>query len=345
MLVIPANTVEFEKSANTLLAAAEGPTEYPMIMNLERYSSWGKLIRVSAYVLRAIECMRGNKCNGFLTSQELKNATMVWLRHLQRTEFPDTLKLIQKGKRNDLANKLGLFMDENEIMRCKGRLENANIPQWSKFPVLIPKHGIITTLLIEECHKRLMHGGASHTLMLLRTEYWVPQGRVQRILKQCNVCRKAEGDPFKMPRLAPLPRDRLTTSCAFSYTGLDYFGPMYVKQSGVTTKVWVCLFTCLTNRAVHLELVDDMTAAAFMLALRRFVSRRGTPNTSTTRCTLYSEPAFHSRGVRVESIVTFSNYCNSLNTWSILTIEICICKRKLSAGDRNNRRSDAITGC
>ena len=79
VLVIPANAVQLEKSANTLLAAAEGPTKYPMIINLERYSSWGKLIRVSAYVLRTIECMRGNKCNGFLTSQELKNATMVWL--------------------------------------------------------------------------------------------------------------------------------------------------------------------------------------------------------------------------------------------------------------------------
>ncbi|XP_070543723.1 uncharacterized protein [Ptychodera flava] len=80
-----------------------------------------------------------------------------------------------------------------------------------------------------------------------------------------------------MPAMAPLPRKRVTQSPPFTYTGLDYFGPLFIKETSGTKKVWICLYTCLAVRAIHLELIKDMSAEQFLLCLRRFIARRGTP--------------------------------------------------------------------
>lgn len=80
-----------------------------------------------------------------------------------------------------------------------------------------------------------------------------------------------------MPSITPLPSIRVRESKPFSRTGLDYLGPMYIKTSEGSKKVWVCLFTCLVIRAVHLEMVLDISTEEFLLALKRFVSQRGTP--------------------------------------------------------------------
>ena len=77
--------------------------------------------------------------------------------------------------------------------------------------------------------------------------------------------------------MAPLPANRVTPADAFVHTGLDYLGPLYVKSDSGRKKVWICLFTCLVTRAVHLELVDNLTAEQFVMCLRRFAARRGTP--------------------------------------------------------------------
>lgn len=80
-----------------------------------------------------------------------------------------------------------------------------------------------------------------------------------------------------MPSIPPLPKGRVRSARPFSRTGLDCLGPMFIKMGEALKKCWVCLFTCLVTRAVHLELVQDMTTGEFLLALRRFISQRGTP--------------------------------------------------------------------
>ena len=93
------------------------------------------------------------------------------------------------------------------------------------------------------------------------------------------MCRKAEGQPYKGPPAPPLPSFRVSEVPAFTYTGLDFAGPLYIKDhaSSGQHKVWLCLFTCCVVRAVHLDLVPDMTAESFLRCFRRFTSRRGFP--------------------------------------------------------------------
>ena len=80
-----------------------------------------------------------------------------------------------------------------------------------------------------------------------------------------------------MPPMALWPKSRVMKSSPFTFTGLDYLGPLYIKENGRIQKTWVCLFTCLAVRAVHLELARNMSAEQFLLCLRRFIARRGQP--------------------------------------------------------------------
>ena len=102
------------------------------------------------------------------------------------------------------------------------------------------------------------------------------------IVRICVVCRKKEAKPFATPKTPQLPTCRVSEEPPFSNTGIDFAGPVYVKNSSCNNcqqdKVYIALFTCASTRALHLELVENMSAATFLQAFRRFTSRRGLPN-------------------------------------------------------------------
>ena len=125
----------------------------------------------------------------------------------------------------------------------------------------------------------LLHTGVSQTLSLMRQKYWITQGRsaVRKVLLSCTTCRRHEGGPYRMPLMPPLPAERLSESPPFAYTGVDYFGPLYIKSKKDRQKVWVCLYTSLVTRAIHLEMMHDMTTHEFLLGFRRFIARHGKP--------------------------------------------------------------------
>ena len=91
------------------------------------------------------------------------------------------------------------------------------------------------------------------------------------MLSQCLICRRHEGPSFQQPRMPPWPRERVSLSHPFQFVGLDYLGPVYVKVHSDLHKIWICLFTCLSVRAVHLEWVMDLTATQFLNCLQRFI--------------------------------------------------------------------------
>ena len=120
-------------------------------------------------------------------------------------------------------------------------------------------------MLIKEIHERLVHAGVVHTLAQVREEYWIPKGiiEIRNVVSQCFICCKYEGASFPLPNMAPWPKERVACSNPFQFVGLDYLGLLYVKDNHEMKKIWVCLFTCLTVRAVHLEWVIDVTLYKF----------------------------------------------------------------------------------
>ena len=106
-------------------------------------------------------------------------------------------------------------------IRCRGRLEYADLPVESKEPVMLPKDHHLTFLQILRCHKKVHHCGVNSTLAELRTNFWVPKGRqvVTKILSQCVTCKKWEGTAFTQPVTASLPEFRVNLAPLFSRVG------------------------------------------------------------------------------------------------------------------------------
>jgi hypothetical protein len=206
----------------------------------------------------------------------------MWIEYVQIKQYSDVFESITKGDPNNLVKQLGLYVDKNGILRCGGRLIYAEFSEATRFPILLPKQETLTHLIIEKIHKSLLHSGTSQTLSEIRQNFWIPQGRaiVKRVIKRCKICQRFEGGAYKLPPMAPLPKGRVTVAIPFSKVGIDYFGPLPIKENinSEMKKIWVCLFTCLITRAIHLELVYDMSAQSFLMCLRRFVATRGTPS-------------------------------------------------------------------
>ena len=157
----------------------------------------------------------------------------------------------------------------------------SDLPPQSKAPILLDKKHHLTTLIVLDAHRRVIHGGVKETLTELRSAFWLVRGRqfVRKLIHRCLICRKYEGRPYQDLPPPPLPEFRVSQSRPFTNTGVDFAGPMYVRPSTGSTgpKVWLCLYTCCVTRAVHLDLVPDLSAITFIRSFKRFTARRGIP--------------------------------------------------------------------
>ncbi|XP_075979929.1 uncharacterized protein LOC142979055 [Anticarsia gemmatalis] len=172
--------------------------------------------------------------------------------------------------------------DENGILRVGGRLKNANISADMKYPIIIPYSSNLTELLIQQAHELTFHGGSRLTLSILRQNYWIIKGNraTKKQLRNCVTCKKQE--PSKQQQImGHLPDFRSNPAPPFYHTGVDFTGFIRVKSNkgrGVkTTKGYISLFVCMVTKAVHIEVVSDLSSLSFISALRRMAARRGTP--------------------------------------------------------------------
>ncbi|KAK2887882.1 hypothetical protein Q8A73_019330 [Channa argus] len=164
------------------------------------------------------------------------------------------------------------------ILRVGGRLKRASLPLDLRHPIILPKDGVITRLILDYFHGKTQHQGRGQTLNELRANgYWIVGGSkvVTNYLRQCVACRRARR-PTETQRMADLPANRVDPSPPFSYCGMDCFGPLYTKQGRKEYKRYGLIFTCLSSRAVHIEMLEDLTTDAFINALRCFIAIRGT---------------------------------------------------------------------
>ena len=254
------------------------------VVTITRYSTINKLLAVTAYVLRFIHNVskQNARLTGPLSVSELQSAKKLWISSSQRSCFKDEFLYLSEKHQNHcptLVKQLRLFLDRNNLIRCGGRIHNAPVTEMAKFPYLLPPRHTLTDMVIQQTHKKLHHAGVSATVTALRQVFWIPtiRQRVKTRLRQCVICNRLMGKPYQAPDPPPLPRMRVEASQPFSTTGVDFTGALYVRDSIGERKVYICLFTCACTRAVHLELVCDLSVDSFLLAFRRFVSRKSLP--------------------------------------------------------------------
>ena len=166
------------------------------------------------------------------------------------------------------------------MLRVGGRLGRAPVDFDSKHPVILPQRSHFTELVIREHHALVGHSGAGQTWASLQQKFWIIKGgaAVRSSIKHCVLCKKRNSSLNKQ-YMADLPPCRLQVhEPRFYNVGVDYFGPFLIKQKRSLVKRYGCLFTCLSMRAVHIEIANSLTADSFINALRRFIARRGKPD-------------------------------------------------------------------
>ena len=150
---------------------------------------------MTAWVLQFISKLkkRGD-LNGPITAQEIENAKSLWEIYVQQRHYAEITHKVKGSKENNLISQLNLKLDQNGILRCHERFENAELTQAAKFPKLLPKDDYFTRLVIEDAHSRVLHSGVSQTLARVRSEYWIPHGLaiVKKVIRKCRVCRRVE---------------------------------------------------------------------------------------------------------------------------------------------------------
>ena len=291
--------------------------QYDVLESLaSSYSSWWKLKSAVAWLLRykkylqmKVELRKKSalttsvspvkpietivmKCR-YLKVAELQEAEREIFGRVQQVSFPDVMEIpltpTESHERNRCVKKVlrkaGASLRQlnpqlkEGLLRVGGRLQNAPVAYERKHPIILPYKHRVTDLIIRRYHETLCHMGQECVLSSLRETFWIIKGRsaLRRVLRRCVDCQRRNARPGEQ-FMAGLPEDRLTPEKPpFTFVGIDYFRPLEVKQGRSRVKRYGYLFTCLTTRAIHIEIAHSLDTDSMVNALRRFISIRGCP--------------------------------------------------------------------
>ena len=189
--------------------------------------------------------------------EELNTAEQEIIRHVQKESFKEEISNLKKLNTKEDAkgasplSRLDPFLDQNNLVRIGGRIKQASISQDTKHLVVLPGQGHISKILARHYHEKALHQGKGITLNEIRSSgYWIIGGgtMVSRLIHECVTCRRLRAK-VQEQKMADLPADRLTPTPPFTYCGVDYFGPWYVKEGRKELKRYGVLFTYLDTRA------------------------------------------------------------------------------------------------
>ena len=292
-----AQSDKLEKKPTFVLAAT---VENRSIINTDRFSNLNRLLRALALALVFTARCRKRRETGQLTAVDIKTAERVLLLNTQLLRYREEIESLQKiGKvdRSSRLMKLTPVLNEEGLICVGGRIGAVQgVPKEVMFPVILDEKDRVTSLIIDRAHRDLNHAGVEQVLGHTRMRYWIINGRqaVKRQLAQCQYCRNGRVKP-QVPRMADLPFERLDHHVRpFTNTALDYFGPYEVTIGRRKELRYGVLFVCLTVRAIHIEVAENLTTDSAIQAIRRFVARRGVPKV------MYSDNAATLRGASTE---------------------------------------------
>nr|CAI5846059.1 unnamed protein product [Callosobruchus analis] len=246
------------------------------------------MLKVLAYVLRFTENMklpRESRKLGALTPEEIDVSMQFLIKQAQRDSFQKEYDGLLQNKIISSKSKLvslNPFM-LNGLIRVGGRLKNSNESFERRHPIILPKGHILTKLILTHEHVRLLHCGVQALLSNVRERYWPIAGRnvCKDVVRKCITCFKCKPRDLRY-FIGDLPEVRVNTFSVFSNVGTDFGGPFYVKdrktRGAKITKAYLCIFICMSTKAIHIELVSELTTEAFLATLKRFISRKGKPH-------------------------------------------------------------------
>jgi len=281
------NEDEYKKEFRRILLVNQPSLDHMVNYIENRYSHPSKLIKIFASLLKKIDGWKEKadiENNHQAVDYELLGKIKI-IKILQFHFFPQEMKNLSKGKEihaSSSIKQLTPFIDNQGIMRTRGRIgESEALSYDNKYQIILPKCQF-TYNLIREIHLENLHATKLSTLAFVRQNYWPIQAKsmINKIINRCVKCFKAS-PKCQGQIMGDLPPDRVNQSNAFEKVAIDYAGPILIKagkiRNSTAMKSYIALFKCMSTKAIHLELLTDLTTVAFIATFDRFTSRRGLP--------------------------------------------------------------------
>ncbi|XP_060081073.1 uncharacterized protein LOC132560424 [Ylistrum balloti] len=281
------------KKVQVFDTVVEPASEGSLLDCLEYFSDWTRAKRAVALCLEFKRMLRTRSIRRRNVSvEDLQNAEVAIVKLVQENAFKEDIELLRasemssdncdqkrKCRLKGTSSLCGLdpFLDERGILRVGGRIRQGEFSTEMKHPVILPRKAHITELVVRHFHQIVRHQGRGITTNEIRANgFWIIgcSSAVSSCIYKCVTCRKLRGCS-QGQKMADLPADRLQSEPPFTFSGMDLFGPFYIKEGRKELKRYSVLFTCMSSRAIHLKTANSLDTSSFINALRRFLSIRG----------------------------------------------------------------------
>lgn len=260
---------------------------------LDRFSTLTRLQRVLVHMIRFIARARTVPAySGYIRHSECEDAMRILVKISQSTAFRTTLSCLRSSSHELIPRslaRLSPFLDTHGIIRVGGRLRHSSVTEDFKHPMLLPKACTLVQLLVRHYHIQHLHAGPQTVSFLLAARFWIIASRsvIRKAIYNCVTCARHRSI-ISSPIMGDLPQARICQVRPFSKVGIDYAGPFLIKEgrrrNAKSIKCYLAIFICMAVKAVHIEVVTDLSTSAFIAALHRFVSRRGVPTDIFSDC-------------------------------------------------------------
>ncbi|KAK4304812.1 hypothetical protein Pmani_023247 [Petrolisthes manimaculis] len=241
-------------------------------IQVERFSSYNKLLRVTSRLLTALRDKYLKGIGQVPNAEIMKKAEIMWIKEVQKSMSDWKVKYIR----------LGATMIDGMIAVGQ-RMSKWLKDNWNReYFILLSANHPFTKLYVLHVHN-LDHAGVESTMAKIQSKFWIPGIRkiIKSTKKRCVTCRRLNSsiEGQSMGQLGP---EQLQPSPPFYNTAIDLFGPFSIKDTvkrRTRSKAYGVIFNCLSSRAVHIDLADGYDTESFLTTFRRFVCIRGYPRT------------------------------------------------------------------
>ena len=248
-----------------------------ILIDINRFSSITKILRIVTFVFIFIYKLKRKNSDHVELRKKAENYLIIFE---QNIHFSDEITFLQnkpeKSSIPNLVKNLNLFLDQNGVLRSKGRIEKCSKISFNVVnPIILPKTSHLTNLYVNYFHSLCKHLGNSSTLNTLRNHgFWIPKARnlINKIASNCLICKKLNSFSFKYPKPTNYLTDRSNFVHPYEHTGVDYTGSFLVKFGEVTSKFYILVYMCLNIRSIYLDLVPSMSTSDFLLSFIKFTN-------------------------------------------------------------------------
>ena len=243
-------------------------------IDINRFSKLKLLIHTTARILKLYKRFKKNGVNeAKIKPEDIHDAEILWIKEAQASMQQE----VMKGKYIKLQPKIS-----DGVIVVGGRTERWMEATWNRQNfILLPNEHKLSRLIAVDEHFKGGHLGCAATVSRIRSKYWIVGVRkvVNTIINNCVQC-KIKFKRVSEQIMSPLPLERIKPSPPFLNVGIDYFGPYAIRgevQKRTRGKGYGVLITCLSCRAVHVDIAHDYSTNGFMQVYRRFIALRGSP--------------------------------------------------------------------